>query len=629
MLDLTSAPHHDGSALYVSTQAPRLGETVRVRLRVPRGQEPAEVWVRSTPDAEPHYDKAEPTASNDFATWYEAGVRVGNPVVRYRWLLTDPASTSATSGASTTSTSDYRWVNGTGVHYYDVPDAHDFTLSAHPAPPAWAADALVYQIFPDRFARSAAANGRPTPGWALPAAWDDEVIFQMPDVPRQLFGGDLDGIAEHLDYVESLGFNTLYLTPFFPAPSNHRYDSISFDRVDPLLGGDEALIRLTQAAHARGLRVIGDLTTNHSGNTHEWFVAASAGEDAPERNFYYFRPDGTYLGWYDVKTLPKFRYGPELIGRLAAGPGSVASTWLAEPYALDGWRIDVANMTGRHDTDDANHSVATALRASIEATRPDGLLIAEHCHDASSDLAGDGWHGAMNYAGFLRPVWAWLRAVDYAPSPGGEQTYLGVPARMPRLPGGSVYQTMRQFAAVTPWRALCASWSLIDSHDTPRIRTITGSAEAVAVAAGLLFTFPGTPMVFAGDEIGGEGVRGEDARRPMPWDHPEKVDAPTLENYRALAGLRGASDALKRGSLRWLAVDDEALAYVRETEGESLLCLAARGPHGIASVPAQALGASEGTELAAVHGGTDPLTVAGGAVSLPTTGPSFRIWKIR
>lgn len=617
MIDLAGQPHHDGSALYVSTQAPRLGERVTLRLRVPAGYPIDHAWVRSTPDAEPHFDAAVIEAADEFATWWRAEVLVANPVVRYRWLLSGPDER-------------YEWLTGMGSHDHDVPDAFDFTLSTHPAPPEWAADALVYEIFPDRFARSADAQDRPLPGWARRADWDETVIFRMPDVARQLYGGDFDGIVEHLDHVADLGFNTLYLTPFFPAPSNHRYDSTSFGHVDPLLGGDEALVRLTAAAHARGLRVIGDLTTNHSGVTHEWFVAATAEEQAAERNFYYFRPDGSYLGWYDVKTLPKFRFGPELIARLADGPESVAARWLAPPFELDGWRIDVANMTGRHEGDDHNAEVAGALRRTIAATRPGGVLIAEHCHDASADLTGAGWDGAMNYAGFLRPVWAWLRAGDYRPSPGGERTFLGVPPPIPRLPATSAYATMRSFQAVTPWRAVCASWSLICSHDTPRIRTVVGSPEVVGVAAGLLFTMPGTPMVFAGDELGGEGVRGEDSRRPMPWGRPEAWDTVTLERYRSLAHLRGSSDALKRGSLRWLAVGDEAMLYVRETADEALLCLAARGSGEALSIPSAALGLGPGATLASRYGTEDDLMVGPDAtLAVAVDGPSFSVWQVR
>ncbi len=611
MLDLSAAPHHDGSPLYVSDQSPLLGDQVLLRLRVAAGDDVDRVWVRSTPDAEPHYDEAVAVSSDGFATWWEARLDVANPVVRYRWLLSGPDG-------------GYRWVNGSGTHPNDVSDAFDFVLSAHPGPPDWAADAIVYQIFPDRFARSAAADSRPTPAWAVPAAWDDPVVYTMPTVAKQFYGGDLDGIVDHLDHIVDLGFNTIYLTPFFPAPSNHRYDSLSFNHVDPLLGGDEALVRLVQAAHARGLRVIGDLTTNHSGVTHEWFAAAAADPSAPERQFYYFRPDGSYLGWYDVPSLPKFRFSDELLGRLTRGERSVAGRWLSEPFGLDGWRIDVANMTGRHAADDENHAVARDLRATMAEVAPDAVLVAEHCHDASQDLIGDGWHGAMNYAGFLRPIWAWLRSPDY------QERFLGLPVRVPRLPATSCWATMAEFQAVIPWRALTASWSLICSHDTPRIRAVVGDPDVVAVAAGLLFTFPGAPMVFMGDELGGEGLMGEDARRPMPWDDPEACDRTTLERYRDLALLRGRSDALRRGSLRWLAVGDESLCYLRETADQALLCLATRADAEALTVSSAALGLAAGAVLRPVYGAAADLCVADDAtLTLRGQGPSFSIWQVR
>ncbi len=141
----------------------------------------------------------------------------------------------------------------------------------------------MYQVFPDRFARSAAADDREAPGWAEPAAWDDPVAHVGPSTSRQFYGGDLAGVAEHLDHLVDLGVNLLYLTPVFPARSNHRYDALSFDHVDPLLGGDEALAALVEAAHARGIRVIGDLTTNHSGDAHEWFQAALGNPRLPSR----------------------------------------------------------------------------------------------------------------------------------------------------------------------------------------------------------------------------------------------------------------------------------------------------------------------------------------------------------
>ena len=122
----------------------------------------------------------------------------------------------------------------------------------------------------------------------------------------QLFGGDLDGITEHLDHIEQVGADVVYTTPVFPGESNHRYNATTFTEVDPLLGGDEAYARLSSAVHARGWRILGDLTTNHTGDTHEWFLAAvDGGPDDPHRSFYYFDDDGTYACWMGHGTLPE------------------------------------------------------------------------------------------------------------------------------------------------------------------------------------------------------------------------------------------------------------------------------------------------------------------------------------
>lgn len=597
--------HHDGSSLYVSTRSPRLGEPVTLWLRVADAGDPPTVWVRSAPDAEPWYDAAECVGEQGGWWWYRASVMVHNPVMRYRWLL---------------STGDgYAWFTGAGLVTHDVPDDQDFTLLVSDPAPEWVTDAVVYQVFPDRFARSDAADERSLPAWAVASDWEDPVEQRRPDVAYQVYGGDLDGVSDKLDYLEDLGVDVIYLTPFFPAGSSHRYDSTTFSEVDPLLGGDDALARLTSAAHARGMRVMGDLTTNHSGWEHEWFLAAQADVDAAERDLYFMQPDGSYVGWYALETLPKFRPSDEFFARLIDGADSVARRWLAPPFQLDGWRIDVANMTGRQGEIDANAEVAHRLRAAMLEERSDAYLVAEHCHDASADLRAGGWHGAMNYAGFLRPLWSWLRY------PGYRSNFLGLPANVPRSSGASAVATVTAFIAATPWREMTASWSLIGSHDTARVRTVLG--DCAGVAAGILFTFPGVPMMFMGDEWGGEGVDGEDSRRPMPWDRPDSRDPDTFERYRSLIALRRASTALREGGLRWVHASDDAISYVREHLDETVWCVAVRGGTQRVTVPSAVLGLAHGDDAELVFGKAE-LAVADGEVRVTLTGPAFVAWRL-
>jgi alpha-glucosidase len=607
-VSLLHLPHHDGSPLHVSAEAPALGDTVTVLVRTHVEDSPVEsMWLRTTYDAEPVYVEMHPSAAGS-TTWWEAGLLVHNPVTHYRFLIV------RTDGSQ-------EWLTGAGLAGHDVPDATDFRISAYPAAPDWGRDAVVYQVFPDRFARSAAAADRATPDWALAADWDDEVAFEPDDprTPMQLFGGDLDGITEHLDHVAEVGADVVYTTPVFPGESNHRYNASTFTEVDELLGGDEAYARLSTAVHERGWRILGDLTTNHTGDTHEWFLAAADDPDDPHRSFYCFDEDGTYACWMGHGTLPKVNHADrDLRHAMVEGPDSVVGRWLRPPYDVDGWRIDVANMTGRLGAVDVNHEVARAVRATAEALRPDPWVIGEHNHDATGDVDGDGWHGTMNYSGFSWPVWSWLR------DPASPARAFGRPVPVARRDGTAVVETFRAWQGTLGWRATESSWNILGSHDSARIRTVVGDAAVHRVAAGLQFTLPGVPMVFAGDEIGLEGVTGEDARRTMPWHRRDEWDAGTLATYADLAALRRDRVALRRGGLRWAHVDADTIAYVREHPDGSVLVAARR-----AAAPGFSLPLEPGRHLFGSEPGGADLAAGPDGIDVPASGgPRFDVWEL-
>ena len=572
---------HDGSELYVVEAPDELGGEATVRLRTRTGAADS-VLLRYQRDGEPRSTLAVVDEQKDGETWWRASFPVVSPATRYRWLL---------AGGD----SGYAWVNGLGTHPHEVAGADDFVLTPGPGGPAWHLESVVYQIYPDRFARSGAV--RTPPGWAVPRGWD-EVPSKGRESGRDWFGGDLPGIEQHLDHIERVGANAIYTTPFFPAGSTHRYDATSFEHVDPLLGGDEALASLAAACAARGIRLIGDLTTNHVGQGHEWFLAAEADDHAPERGFFYFDPalPHGYEAWLGVPSLPKLDWRDD---ELRARMHRVIRKYL--DAGLSGWRIDVANMTGRFRALDLNHEAARFVRDAADG----GLIIAEHMHDFRADLDGTGWHGVMNYSGFMRPTWWWLRDAGY-----DQDIFTQAPA--PSYGGAEMLEVVRRFRAGVPWNGTLHSWVMLDSHDTPRFRTVAGSRERQLVGIGLQMTTPGVPKVFMGDELGLEGRWGEDARRPMPWgDFPDDL----IDTYGRLAGLRRSSDALARGGVRYVHVSDDAVAYLRETKGERLLCLAARADHDPIVTPF--------ASLETLHGDD---TVGG---VLPSHGPAFHIWRIR
>lgn len=609
MSELLSAPHHDGSEVHVLDPATELGDSATVLLRVPRTVVVTDVGLRYVRDGEPRFARATVDRETDADVWWRATFPVANPITHYRWLL---------AGGDV----GYAWLNGVGLQPFDVPDADDFVATPDPGGPEWHLGSVVYQVFLDRFASS--ERDVEAPAWAEPRTWDEHPTGRGRATPVEWFGGDLAGIEQHLDHVAALGANLIYLTPFFPARSTHRYDATSFEHVDPLLGGDEALVRLVEAAHGRGIRVVGDLTTNHVGSTHEWFLAARDGNGVPERDFFYFddRLPGGYESWLGVRSLPKLDYrSAELRRRMYGGETAVVRRWLEPPYSLDGWRVDVVNMTGRHNEVDLSAEIGQGVRGAAVAVRDDAVLVAEQGHDPRVELRPGAWHGTMAYAGFTRPVWTWLRGDTLPTVPAAG--FIGLPVGVPRLPGSSVVETMRRFRAGVPWSGVLHSWALLDSHDTARFRTIAGSRERQLVGLGLQMTTPGVPMVFAGDEIGMEGEWGEDARRTMPWNRREAWDDSVLDAYRGLVALRRASRALARGGIRYAHVSAEAIAYVREAVGETVLCLAVRGGNEEVRVPLGPLG---GTTLETLWGGE--AKIDDGDAVLPAGGPAFHAWRL-
>jgi alpha-glucosidase len=603
------APHHDGSELYVPDQQPSVGDRVDVFVRVHSSDPVDAVALRSVADGEPRFTRARVVHKTGEWTWWRAVLRLVNPCTSYRFLLTGEGS--------------YRWLNASGIHMRDVPDAADFRVLAGDHPPDWIRNSVVYQIFPDRFA--CGVDGRTAPDWAVAQSWDDPVVGQGPETPVQWYGGDLPGIEAHLDHVESLNASVIYLTPIFPGRSNHRYDASTFDHVDPVLGGDEALASLVRTAHGRGLRVIGDLTTNHTGDGHEWFTHAQASATSAEAGFYSFLDHpGQYESWLGVPSLPKLDWrSDELRRRFVSDASSPVRRWLSGlggdgSDGLDGWRVDVANMTGRSGSVDLAHEVARLVRSAVSSTHADAWLVAEHMHDAALDLQlPDGWHGAMNYAGFTKPIWAWFGpASPYA-------WFFGQPGGSPHLPGGAIAATMREASGQMPWRSLVHSMNSLDSHDTPRFRTHAGRSAQLA-AAGLLYTLPGVPAVFAGQELGLEGTNGEDARRPMPWDDRSSWDLPVFEAYSRYGAARASSDALRRGGLRWISIGDDALTFVRETSDEQVLVHVARSAHPPVHVP---VGAFTSVGEPETLFGAD-LKASASELILPNDGPAAHAWRL-
>jgi len=199
--------------------------------------------------------------------------------------------------------------------------------------------------------------------------------------------------------------------------------------------------------------------------------------------------------------------------------------------------------------------------------------VAENGDFIASDLDGLGWQGAMNYQGFMRPFWNWINR-----NPEITGGFQGLPFAMPKINGKQLVASIQEFNSSIPWRSLTASMMLLDSHDTARFRTVVlGDIAAHKTAMTMMLSYPGVPSIFAGDEIGLEGSWGEDARRTINWEDRSGWDVEFFAEVKKLVKLRKTQDALINGGLRWVSVENDYIAYLRESKKQSILVLVSRG----------------------------------------------------
>ena len=558
---MKNQPHHDGSELYVSNIAPELGEKVTLKVRVPSDYVFEKAMLRIYHDGEPRIFEMKESKRDSTETWYQVNVEILNIHSYYRFAFIGKGK--------------YEWLNAKGLFDHDVHSNNDFQLVAFADNPEWIKSSVFYQIFPDRFARSGKVNI--VPEWAHPRDWDLLPQGRGKYTGQELYGGDLYGVSEHLDHITNLGVNGIYFTPLFPARSNHRYDASSFEVIDPILGGDAAFQALIKTAKKKGIRILGDLTSNHCGAGHTWLAKAKKDKKSKERSYFYWDKSikWGYIGWFGLESLPKLNFSSKALRKVMyEGKNSIVKKWISPKYGMAGWRIDVGNMTGRQGAENHHTEVMQGIRNAMAEVNPQTWLVAENGDFDASDLNGLGWQGAMNYQGFMRPFWNWINR-----NPEITGGFQGLPFEMPKITGKQLVASMKEFNSSIPWRSLTASMMLLDSHDTARFRTVVmGDKKAHMAAMTMMLTYPGVPSIFAGDEIGLEGSWGEDARRTINWNDQSGWDIEFFSQVKELVRLRRSHDALINGGLRWVAVADDYLVYLRESKKQSILVFISRGP---------------------------------------------------
>ena len=430
------------------------------------------------------------------------------------------------------------------------------------------ADAVIYQIFPDRFRRSGRVEAQRHLALKPWGSDPREEGFQ---------GGDLYGVIDALDHLQEMGFTCLYLTPIFSSAANHRYHAYDYFQVDPLLGGNAALDALIAAVHARGMRLILDGVFNHCGRGFWAFHhLVENGEASPYRDWFHVnrwpvRPypikgeDCGYDCWWAVPDLPKFNHANAAVREHLLGVGRY---WMER--GIDGWRLDVPA--------EVPADFWVEFRQVVRSVNSEAWIVGEIWGDARNWLRGEHFDGVMNY----RMGWSSLCWVA------GDQLRQGY--RNPEYPLNPLTseQLIEIWDTTTGWyrpEVNQSQMNLLDSHDVPRaLHSLNGDLSALKLALLMLFVQPGAPCVYYGTETGlAGGPDGDESggpepacREAFPWDSVWPDDLG--DTIRAAASLRRDHAALRTGELSWRAIGEDVIqgegaglcVWINRSRSESL-----------------------------------------------------------
>ena len=497
-----------------------------------------------------------------------------------------------------------------GLRSIPPTEDHDFVFFPADTVPDWVAGAVFYQIFPDRFAQGDPAVGRVAGEYHFDGGtpqvldWDREPLEFDAGRCQDFFNGDLEGIRRRLDYLQDLGVTALYLTPIFTARTTHRYDCIDYFSVDPALGGDEALEQLSREVHRRGMKLVLDVSINHTGSDHPWFRRAVTDPESTEATFYYHNDDGSVATWLGVPTLPQLNYGSrELRRRIWEDGDALVRHWLSDPWRIDGWRFDVANQTARRGEDQLGHDVWRNVRRAVKERNPEAWIVGEHWEDDISYLQGDQWDGAMNYFGCGNPLRRWAGELTRFEHDGPHYPPTAAASVGGRRFGGrELARMLLQHAARVPTPLQHAQLNVLDTHDIHRLHhhTAVFEWEIYRGVVMLQFLLPGAPNIWYGDEVGlaGHAESVEGCRYPMKWDD-KAWNAEFRHLYRSLGRLKSNDPVLRCGSFQIVAADDNHLVAARigEQSGYSwLLVLNKAEDDGTITIPTARLGRLQAVE---------------------------------
>ncbi len=467
-------------------------------------------------------------ASSQFHDYYEAQIRMDMICLRYFFEFTDMHGEKAYYGNYEFSKECITNID----RMFDCPqnlrEEEMFEV------PEWAANKVVYQIFPSRYAAS-----QPV---------DKELWYKAPITFTDNLHGDIRGIIDHLDYIRDLGIDVIYLTPIFKSDSSHKYDTIDYYQIDPSFGTAEDLRELVQKAHQYGMKVVLDAVFNHTGRDFFAFKDILENKEKSKYLDWYFidkfpldnesgqAPNFKCFGYYSG--MPKLNLKNPEVEKYVT---DVACYWIKE-CDIDGWRMDVG--------DEISHYFWKHFRRAVKAVKKDALIIGEIWHYAGDFLEGDEWDTVMNYPFYLN-------LIDLLADE--------------KIDVSRFIQNLGYMKGRLNKKCYPLMWNLIDSHDTARFLHLCNNKQKQHLAAAFQLLMPGMPMIYYGDELAMPGANDPDCRRGMYWDE-EYRDNEMLEWYKRLIQVRRTHACIVEGELAETITRDEdgTIVLIRKNTEETV-----------------------------------------------------------
>ena len=574
MTEWLESVYSDGTADFVSNPSPKLYEEVKIRIRMYEDAPVEHVLLRYTPNGADRVIEAYIVKKEKGLVYYEIPLVMTENRIQYHFYL----------------------VCKDVVYFYTqkeittyLPDhTYDFVLLADYVQPEWVKKAVFYQIFPERFCNGNKENdvwsgeysqdGHPT---IQMENWEDKALTYQEGFCLDFYGGDLQGVTEKIPYLKELGVTAVYLNPIFTAPSVHKYDCLDYFHVDPHFGGDEALAELSQKLHENGMKLILDISINHTGTAHKWFnkdgtyfdksLGAYNNPDSRERNFYFFNEDNSYHGWFGIESLPTLNYlSEDLREVIYRAEDSVLKKWLKPPYSIDGWRFDVADVFARNNEVQLANELWPEITKSIKEVNNQAYILAEDWGDCAHYLQGKEWDSPMNYYGCGRVIRQFLGEPDLVM--GRTELLRNIPYKMT---AEDVKGRVMEHLAKLPYVMWENQFNLFDSHDVSRLHNNPKvHPEEYRGAVIFQFILTGAASIYYGDEAGIDGVldTNEGCRYPMPWSKDFK-NTEVFGLYQTMAHAKKDHKALSEGGMKFLYAKGNIVAIARFCEEEAFVAV--------------------------------------------------------